>query len=179
MNSAEIFQFHERQYFHELQARENLIARLQFSLGLLTALLGSFAFIFYRIDFAKDQGPATYAFLLVSAAAGACFAVCACAYFVRAAYSRYEMLPTTASIAAYHDQLVRTYESFPDGSSTAAMYFEQFLLDDLIKCSTHNARHNAERYEYLHQSTAFVIYSVPCLAVGFVAFVLGGIEKAS
>jgi hypothetical protein len=178
MDDYKTLAFHEKLYFHEMDSREKLIARLQLALAILSGLVGVWTYIVSSLDFNGHPGPFTWAVFLVSFATGSGLVATACFKFVKALWGHsYECLPVATEIENYRIKLHETYQEFSDGDETAVDHYRKFLIKYFSECSTHNAKQNALRYKLLHETASFIVYSLPLIFFAALTFILGGLAK--
>ncbi|PTU32249.1 hypothetical protein [Stenotrophobium rhamnosiphilum] len=178
MDDDKTLVFHEKLYFHELDCREKLIQRLQLTLAILTGIVGGWMYIFSRLNFSGPSQPFVWAIFLVCFACGSVLLAIACFKFVKALWGHsYDCLPVATEIENYRIQMYDTYKEFSDGPETAAGYFRKFLIQYFSECAAHNAKQNAERYDFLHESVSCIVYSIPFILIAAISFLLGGLAK--
>lgn len=168
--------FYEKLYFHELENREKLTARLQLTLGLLTVLVGVFSYMAtrYNSKAVVTTGVDDVFFLLSALAllllsAGAWF-------FVKAFWGHdYHCLPIATTIENYRQTLGTTYKDFVDGDTLASGHYRDFLLKYFAECASSNADVNTVRAHFLHRSNGYILVAIPAVILAAIAFIFGGL----
>lgn len=168
--------FYEKLYFHELENREKLSARLQLSLGLLTLLAGVFAYMATRynakavVAFGVDD-----AFFLLTALALILLGTGAW-FFVKAFWGHdYHCLPTATTIEDYRKTLGITYRDFADGDALASDHYRDFLIKYFAECASSNAGVNGARADFLHRSNGCILVAIPFAVLAAMTFIFGGL----
>lgn len=172
--------FYEKLYFHELESREKLISRLQFTLAFLTGLVGAWVFMLARLDFNFNASMMGLAVFFVAYVIVSVLLFFSSWYFVAAVWGHaYECLPSAVEIENYRLELHATYKDVPQGQSIAEDYFREFLCRYNRECSTANSSVNELRYRHLYTSTGLAVYSLlPMVVAGFV-FIIAGLGKVT
>ena len=175
MDQDKLLAFHEKQYFHELDCREKLTARLQLTLAMLTAIIAALAYIIVRTTFQSNPSPFASALFLVSMVSSVVLVGAAAIFFVRAVWGhQYECLPVATEIEKYRDLLVQTYKDYENGAGLSSDYYQKFLIRYFSECASSNAAVNRDRYDLLHDSMSNIVYSLPTLVVACLTFKAGG-----
>jgi hypothetical protein len=180
MEYESLLGFHEKLYFHEFDSKEKLTARLQLCLAMLTVLIGLMAYIVAHFHLGESRiGPSAVT-LLVTFTLSAALLIAASYKFICALWGyRYECLPFSGQIEDYRGELLKTYASFDDGKETAQLEYDKFLVKYMSECTSKNAALNTERYEHLHDSISYIVYSIPPIVIAGLAFVIGGFLKGT
>lgn len=180
MKLESVLALHEKLYFHELDAREKLVQRLQLCLLVLSAIGSAWIYMLARIDFASTHPPFIHAIFLVTFLIASACVVASCYYFVRAFWGhRYECIPVAEEVEKYRSLLKQTYQPYQDGEATAAEYFGEFLIKYYSECAAQNAVTNSTRYDHIHESVSYIVYAIPFLFIAGLCFALGGIGKVA
>lgn len=180
MDDDKALLFYEKLYFHELDSREKLTARLQLSLAILTALVAALAYVLSRTTFRSESGPFATAVFLVSLAGSAVLLCAAATFFIKALWGHsYECLPLANKIEDYRLLLTDTYKDYTDGDRLSADYHKKFLVRYFAECASLNASVNERRYQLLHDCVSYTVYSLPALVLLGLAFRLGGFASTT
>jgi hypothetical protein len=180
MDDDKALLFYEKLYFHELDSREKLTARLQLSLAILTALIALLAYVVSRASLKGDAGPLANAAFLVSMACGVVLLTTAASHFIKALWGHsYECLPLATEIEEYRALLTETYKEYADGERLSTEHQKKFLVRYFAECAAMNAAVNQKRYKLLHDSISYTVYSLPALILLSLAFTLGGFAHAA
>lgn len=163
MNSKAVFELYERLYFHEVEAKEKIAARLQIPLAILLSIASLFAILIRGADFVNysSWNILLFAILIVSAA----LYIASVYFFIRALYGHtYQLIPSAIDSEKYRQELVSMYKIFPNSDNLVEKYFSDYLFKYYAECSLHNTLINDKRSEFLHKcSTFFVINLVPLM----------------
>ena len=180
MDDDKALLFYEKLYFHELDSREKLTARLQLSLAILTALVAAFAYVLSRTTFQNQPGPFATAVFLVSLASSAVLLCAAAIFFVKALWGHsYECLPLANKIEEYRVLLAETYKDYSNGDRLSADYQKKFLVRYFAECASLNASVNERRYQLIHDCLSYTVYALPALVLLGLAFQLGGFASTT
>lgn len=182
MDEQKLFEFYEKLYFHEAEAREKIAARLQIPLAILLSIISLYGYFLkgYSIE---NSGSWNIAFSIICVIS-LCLFFLSLFYFIRAFFgSEYRFLPSAKVAENYRKKLVELYkdydgsEGYGDCQSLVAYHFKNYLLNEYIEGSSHNTQVNDRRSEALHKSNSFVIFNVVPLAGLFLIFTLANIDK--
>jgi len=170
-------ELYEKLYFHEIDVREHLSARLQLPLALIVSMIGALAYMLRNFD--KDAAhnfPAyLFIFLLIASTE---FLIVSVIYFVRSCYGHtYEFLPCAEESDKYRKQLLETYKDWENGEDLSITYLKDYICNYFIKCSTVNTRCNDKRSLYLHKTNKHLIISVAFAGMSFLAFHFADLDK--
>lgn len=166
--AADSSNLYEKLYFHEIEAREKLNARLQVPLALITALAGVLAFISQQIL----QAAFDLDFLCVYAltALGLIFLCLASWHFLHGwSGSTYEFMPRADELSKYKSDLNDCIKQNNLPSISSDGLFNQQIEAYYIKCATKNSAVNDVRSARLHSASKFIAYSA---AAFFIAVIL-------
>ena len=171
-----IFKLYEKLYFHEIEMREKLSARLQIPLALILSLTGLLAFMLQNFERSLSNMASIFfvVFLVLSA-----FALAASVYyFVRSWFGHtYSFLPSAQDTENYRQELYKTYDPYEDGKATADGHFDEFLCLYMIRLSSINTQCNDKRSIYLHKTNASLIIVASLALVSFLIFYFGDLDK--
>ena len=122
MDKEDVFAFYEKLYFHEIDSREKLNARLQIPLTLIVSFAGVLIFLLQNY---WHQGFSATALGFLSLFALSLIAlIIATYYFVRSCFGNtYSFLPDAQSTEEYRQKLNDLYEP-----QIAADYFSGYLM---------------------------------------------------
>lgn len=178
MREDQVLALHEKLYFHEIEAREKLTARLQLSFVVLSAIIAAWLYVLGHINFSGQNHPFNLAIFLVAYSIATVLIGVACLEFIRALWGHsYVCLPIATEIEKYRVLLFTTYEKYEDGKDVAEQYFSKFMARYYSECSADNSMVNSRRYDRLHDCTSYLVYSVPYLLISGVVFVLAHMGK--
>lgn len=173
-----LFDLYEKLYFHEIEVREKLGGRLQTPMAIIVSLIGVLTFLLQNFD--KDRtGTSTallfYCLFLLSGS----MLVAAVYFFVRSWYGNtYAFLPSADATEEYRQLLQKTYEQYNNGDILAETHLNDYLCKKYIECATQNTRCNDSRSLNLHKTNGTLIVSALLVAVTFLVFFMGDLDKA-
>src|SRR5690348_1077364 len=84
MDDGQALLLYEKLYFHELDCREKLTARLQLSFGILSAIILMVSYVVAHTSLAADPSASAWALFLISMAASVVLAILAATSYVKA-----------------------------------------------------------------------------------------------
>lgn len=175
MDEEKLLAFHERLYFHELDSRDKLIARLQLCLAILSLLAGVMIYLFVHFNGTAPQQYALSAILLVSYVLGTALLIAASVEYIKALWGHhYACIPLSVQIEAYRQELVSAYKDYAGHDEVE---YRRFLTKYLSECASTNAQVNTKRYDHCHNCLSSIVYSLPMIAAAGAAAVLGGFLK--
>lgn len=178
MEENKLFDLYEKLYFHEVEAREKLSARLQIPLAISLALLGVIANIIKGLSFSLTS-IWCYVFWAVFGLSVILFII-SLKYFVRSFYGHeYQFLPSANETEKYRQKLIETYKDYEEGESLSKKYFNQYIYSYYNDCSSANTKINDSRSEALHKCNTYLIFCALPLAIAFLTFTFGGVDKNS
>ena len=178
MTEEQVLSLHEKIYFHEIEAREKLTARLQLAFIVLSAIVAAWLHVLSRINFSWDVYPFVSAVFLVAYSIASCLIGAACFEFMRSLWGHsYECLPVAIEIEKYRALLRSTYETYEDGAEVSKKHFSEFMARYYSECSSKNALVNSLRYDRLHDCTSYLVCAAPFLFVSGLVYVLAQMGK--
>ncbi len=169
-------ELYEKLYFHEIEAREHLSARVQVPLAITVSLIGVLAFMLMNFDQELCGLPAfIFLFFLVLSAAALIVAIF---FLIKSWWNHeYSFLPSAAETEKYRQTLINTYTPYDNGNDLTEEYLNNYLCNYFIECSTINTHCNDKRSIYLHKANGALIITVLLAAVAFLFFYVGGLDK--
>lgn len=176
MDKKELIKFYEKLYFHEIEYRDKITARLQLPLAIYISFLSLFGFMVRNINFTCKIGYLTlFIFLLIVSSVLLIFGIF---YFIKAFYGHtYEFLPTANKTEEYRKQLDLTYEDYDNGAELSNSYLEDYLYKYYQECSSKNSEVNDKRSDNLHKANSFIVFVVLPLLLTFLVFHFGSVDK--
>lgn len=178
MTNAELNRLYERLYFHELDARDKIHARLQVPLTLLLAIVGAVVFLFQNFDY---QFPlwspprVAFAFFFVS---GAVILVIAALWFVKALYTNaYYFLPDSKKTADYKSLLEKTYEPYENKDQLVSEALERYVRDYYVEYAAFNTQVNDRRSAYIHLCNGALVAAALLFVFAYLLFYFGDLDK--
>jgi len=176
MNTKDLFEFHQRMYFHELEARDKILSRLQLPLAILLATISFYGVLTNGIEL--DSLAQTNLLYLTFLALSFISVLISSSFFFRALHGHsYEYIPTSGETEDYKDQLISTYKDFDNCDHLVSNYLESYLGNAYSKCSTKNTQVNDIRSEFLHTCNSFLVLSAALLLLTYMFSNIYQIEK--
>jgi hypothetical protein len=173
----ELFKLYEKLYFHEIDMREKLSARLQMPMTLIVTLCGVQAFLLQNYKY-HTLSVSVYLFWILIAVSFVLLLLTVY-YFVRSWWDHtYSFLPSAQDNEDYRQSLIELYTTYIDGKQLVAEYFIDYLQTYYIRCSTENTACNDLRSVYLHRTNGMLIGTAICTVFTFLVFSLGGLGRA-
>lgn len=170
-----LFDFYEKLYFHEIDVREGLGARLQIPMAIIVSLVGVLGFLIINSD--KKVAFANWlfiGFLCLSATT----LVVACILFVRSWFGyTYAFLPSSNDTEEYKELLYKTYRNEANASALVEGFTHDYLCKEFIKCATVNTACNDRRALNLHRTNGSLIIATVFVALCFLVFFLGDLDR--
>ena len=165
---------YEKLYFHEIDAREHLSARVQVPLAITVSLIGVFAFMLLNFD-KQMYGLTTFLFLFCLVLSMASL-IASVFFLIRSWYGHtYSFLPSAAETEEYRQTLVSTYSDYDNGKDLTQGHLNDYLCNYFVECSTINTYCNDKRSLYLHKANGVLIITVFLAAISFLFFYFGGL----
>lgn len=176
MKPEQVFELYEKLYFHEVDAREKIAARLQIPLAILLSITSVFAIFLKGTDFTNYSGWNITFFVIVSISL--LFHLTSAYHFIRSFYGHtYAFIPSAVESETYRQTLISTYSKFPNCDALVEKYFTKYLFKYYSECATQNTLANDKRSDFLHKcNTYFVINLIP-LILAFIIFTFAGLDK--
>jgi len=178
MNKKDLFRLYEKLYFHEIDMRENLSARLQIPLAILVVLIGFIAYMLRNIS-PTPINAIFMAFLLFYCLC-IVFIVLGILFLVRSWLGyEYTFLPSAKDTEDYRALLIETYKSYENSDELVQKYMMEYIYRYFIECSSTNTVNNDNRSMNLHYARISIICSLVLAFIAFIPFHFGGIDRAS
>ncbi|WP_152615249.1 hypothetical protein [Janthinobacterium lividum] len=179
MNNQARFDFYEKLYFHEIEAREQMTTRLQIPLAMLIAVIGVMGFMVQNLD--RDQlGNWTVAFQINFGIAAALILISA-GYCIKSAWGyNYDFISFASQWHDYHQQCITLYASQPAKKRAALIEgaLQKCIRDKYIDCATVNAAINEKRSYRYHLTIKYFIVAVVFVSTTFACYFFGGLDKS-
>lgn len=178
MNNEKVFELYEKLYFHEVEAREKISARLQIPLAIILSITSVYAYLLKGISINNAGGwNIAFCILLLVSFAIHCFSM---VYFIRVFYGHtYEFIPSASETENYRNTLIETYSDYAEKDELVSKHFNEYLFRYYNECSSANTIINDSRSEFLHKCNTFSIANVIPLSILFLIFTFSGIDKNS
>jgi hypothetical protein len=179
VTDAELKQFYEKLYFHEIDSRDKVQGRLQLSLTLLLAVSGAVVFLFQNFDYQTGVWTAlrwTFAFFFCM---GTILLVVGMVFFVKAFYNNaYYFLPDSKQTAEYKKLLETTYEEFDEREKLVSEALDQYITGYYIEYAAFNTQTNDRRSAYVHLCNGAIVGAAVLFIAAFLAFYFGDLDKS-
>lgn len=177
MEDKDIYSLYEKLYFHEIDSREKLNARLNTPLTLIASFIGVLAFLLQNYAHQKFT-IAEIIFLLLFLVA-AIFLVISTYFFIMSWYGHtYSFLPDAKETEKHRQDLITIYKPYENGLQLASKYFSDSMISQYINCSSANTACNDKRSMNLHKTNRSLIITSLITFVAFLAFFLGDLDKS-
>jgi len=177
MNKKDLFRLYEKLYFHEIDMRENLSARLQIPLAILVVLIGFLAYMLRNIS--PTPINAIFVVFLLFYCLCIVFTVLGILFLVRSWLGyEYTFLPSAKDTEDYRASLIETYKSYENSDELVQKYMMEYLYRYFIECSSTNTVNNDNRSMNLHYARISIICSLVLAFIAFIPFRFGGIDRA-
>lgn len=157
------FEFYQKQYFFELERRQELNSSLSISIGVVSLLIGA---IFYLIsNFIYHYFILSYFFIvfIVCSIVSILFVI----FFLISAYWNYtyRYISDTEIIREYENKLINYYESIKKEDITNLVNKEinDMLIRKYSASATYNAKNNAKKSVNIHRSNTAIVILVICM----------------
>lgn len=162
-------ELYEKLYFHEVDARDKVVARLQIPLALLFSGLSIFAVLIKGVS--SLQFEAWHLFFYAPFGISVVLFIVSSTYFVGAFYNHgYSFMPSANKIEDYRKVLIDHYAEFDDAEENVNNEFSNFIYGYFNNCSSQNTAVNDLRSERIHRCNRFLLFSSIPLLISFLVF---------
>ncbi|MBT9462145.1 MAG: hypothetical protein IV084_10875 [Rugosibacter sp.] len=177
MNQDQLFQLYEKLYFHELDRREKLSARLNIPLVVLVAIIG---FLSFMLNNAPRDIEATARILFWVFFVAACVATAMGVWFFKASWFGHtdKLLPTANETENYRQTLIKLYEEFEERDELVQAALKAYFYDYYMKFSSENTTNNDARAYHLYLATYAITVAVLLAFIAFIPYFLSKYEGA-
>lgn len=188
MDKQSLYDLYEKTYFHEMEVREKLVARVQINFALVAAGYAIVSYMIRMLDFSQNS----LVICLFSLAVVICLALsCFCiSHLVKAFWgNEYQGMPTALEIDNYRTSLIahrseidKYNSSYPEARQSEINVNEMvtdFVYNKFRDCSTHNTNVNDRRSTHIHQSFGWLLYSSIFFIIASLFFILGNLDVSS
>lgn len=179
MSQQDRFEFFEKLYFHELEAREQMTTRLQIPLVLLISTIGALGFMIQNLD--RDlTGWWVYAFVAALFLTTA-FVLLSGYFCVQSAWGHeYQMTSFSTEWKEYHDSCVMTYQGEPEATREKLIdeAFKETVQTKYIECASNNAAINADRAFKFHLTIKYFLWAIGFTSLTFACYFFGSLDKS-
>jgi Na+/phosphate symporter len=179
MTSDELRQFYEKLYFHEIDARDKIQARLQLPLTLLLAVLGAVVFLFQNFDYQLGPWTAPRVMFVFFFCSGVVVIAFAMIWFVKALYNHsYYFLPDSRTTANYKKSLDELYENWPERDRLVSDAMDGYLCKYYIEFASFNTQVNDRRSAFIHLCNGAIIGAAVLFIFAYLVFYFGDLDKS-
>lgn len=171
MTQAERQVLYEKLYFHELERREKISARLALPFAAILAVVGLLSFLLNSES--QLLGRLWMPFWSLFAASS--IALLTGAWFFRRAWFGHEdkLLPTAHAIENYHAMLTDTYAEFENHNELVSEHFNAFIFEYYKRFSSENAITNDERSYNIYRANVALTAAVLLALATAVPYYIG------
>lgn len=178
MNNVSFKELYEKLYFHEIESREHLNGRLQTPLAIIMSIIAILAFMLQNLN--KDIWSLGSLMFYIFFFASVLSIGISIYYFVKSWYGNtYSFIPSAAETENYRKLLVDTYKSYPEGQKLSESYFEEYVLNCYVNCSSINTACNDQRSISLHKTNTYIIITGITAFLAFLMFYIFELDKAN
>ncbi len=170
------FELHEKRYFHELDAREKIEARLRTPLAMFAIVFGLLAYIANEVPFSRPSDVSIF-FWVPYTLGGILFMSSLCCFF-RAIYGyHYLLLPTPDTLEQYFNEIVEEYCKTDRGKARqwAAEAFKEYLFDSYVSYSSQNTKNNDSKSLNLNRCIGTLISSFVLSCLSYIPYMSNGL----
>ena len=169
-------ELYEKLYFHEVDARDKVVSRLQIPLALLFSVLSIFAVLMKGVSVSEYE-QWHLAFYMPFSLSAFLFVVSA-VYFVGAFYNHeYSFMPPADEIEEYRNILISHYEGYEGAKEYVAQAFSDFIYGHFNRCSSANTVVNDLRSRRIHMCNRFLLFTSVPLLLSFLMFSFSGMAN--
>jgi hypothetical protein len=179
LNDRERFEFYEKLYFHELEAREQMHTRVQIPITLITATIGALGFMGQNIDRDLSSLWVTSFYILFFIAA--IFIITSGYFCGRSAWGYfYSKTALAKTWDDYHRECVVTYEGEPvaDQENLVHSAIKNSVQERYIECATTNSEINEKRSYYYSNTIYWLFFAIGATSLAFIFYFLGSLDKS-
>ncbi|MGQ0543938.1 MAG: hypothetical protein ACT4P3_01210 [Betaproteobacteria bacterium] len=175
MNEDQLFLLYERLYFHELERRERLSARLNVPLAILVSVVGFLAFMLQTAPRHLDGWLAIGFWMLFCSAAASCGVGM---WFFRRAWFGHadKLLPTANRTETYRQEVARLYEPYENAVELTAAAMKRYFYEYYMRVSSDNTANNDQRSYDIYRATYAISVAVLLAFLAFVPFQLDRLQ---
>lgn len=175
-HTSPLYNFYEKLYFHEIDAREKLIGRAQVPLVIIISMTGVIAFMLQNYE--KTTYNLISIFFIIFLAFGSLVLLLSVYFFIQAMHGHtYKLLPKAEETESYKEKLHDTYKDYKNGKAIAEGHLDEYLCKYMIECSSTNTDVNDKRAWYLHKLNGCLIATALLLLLSFLFFYFGDLNK--
>lgn len=176
MDRKELFEFYQKLYWYDIDAREHLNNRLQIPLGIVVALAGLLGFLLQNYEH-KTLNWTTGSFIGFLAIASVGLVITTTLLVLSGYRHAYNFIPEASVLESHRISLENYYTAYPGLGISAADAFNDYLLKHYVDYSSTNTGINDKRSRRLHQTNTAIIGTAVVLVAAFLVFYFGRLDK--
>jgi len=176
MKSEDLFKLYEKQYYHEIEVRDKLNARLQIPLAVLVATIGFLGFMLQnKSPDVSGFGVALFWVAYGVSLVGVVFSV---VFFRKSWFGHTDkLLPTAIETENYRQQLIDLYEPYESKDELVEEGLKKYLFNYYVEFSSQNTINNDSRSYNLYKMTVSLTTSAIFAFIAFVPYHFNGLDK--
>lgn len=176
MKDEELFNFYEKIYFHELELREKLNARLQTPLAILVVEVSFLAYIFTNSNADYYNGWA-YSFIFLIIITTIIIGIAIGYLFKSFLNFTYKHLPSTKEINTYRDDLIKIYSPYEKSDDLVEKYTKQAIYNHFTEASSVNSQINEKRSHFIHRTNIFILAGIITSLLACIPYFFGNLNS--
>lgn len=177
MIKEDLFDLYKKLYFHEIEMREKVNARLPIPLAILVAQVSFLGYMLQNVTTGLSNWIEIlfWGLYVISALATAS----AIFYFIKSWYGyTYSFLPKAQGTEEYYKELQKFYEPYRNSEEFIRKAMNVYLYNCFIECSTGNTQINDKRSSNLHKTMICIIGAVLFSFFSFLPYHFGEMDKS-
>ncbi|HEI9729030.1 TPA: hypothetical protein SLN40_002339 [Serratia marcescens] len=188
MDSNKLSEFYERLYFSEIDNKDKLYTRIQMAFGLIVLSTTVITYLLKNTSF--DKNPCAAMFVVLFSVVSLFLVIISCWLLKEASWGNdFKYLPRPKEINIHYENFV-TYEPTyikyceDNGFNYSGEYnpnkkINDYLLNELIECTSWNTSKNEFRSQKIYSSITFFFYSIIPLVIAVAIFLAMDLDSAS
>ncbi len=177
MDKKRLFDYYEKYYFHEIDYRDKITARLQLPLAIFLSFISLLGYMIKNINFGCNK--VCLIMFIIFFVLSSILIIMGIIFFIKAFYGHtYEFMPTANETEKYRKELDSTYEGYENTAELSKKYLESYIYQYYHECSSANSKVNDLRSENIHRANTLIILTVLPLLITFLIFHFSGIDKS-
>jgi hypothetical protein len=173
MKEEKRHELYEKLYFHEVDARDRVVVRLQIPLALLFSVLSIIAVLVKGVSSIDFEY--WHLFFYVFFVASVTFFGFSTAYFIGSFYNHeYSFMPPSDEIEEYRETLIKHYAPYEGADEHVGRQFTGFIYENFNRCTSKNITVNDMRSYRIHMCNRYLLFTSGPLLVAFLIFTFSG-----
>jgi hypothetical protein len=178
MNQDQLFLLYEKLYFHELDRREKLSARLNLPLAVLVAVIGFLSFMLNNAP--RDVETTGHIIFWVGFVAASAATGIGAWYFKLSWFGHTDkLLPTANETESYRLTLLEFYKEYDEKEMLVEGALKAYLYDYYMKFSSVNTINNDARSYHLYLATYAITVAAFLAFIAFIPYFLSNHGESS